>query len=172
MGNYLRIFLITVAVVVSVIGYNKTVTYIESVRTGASQDGRNSVTPVIKVERVPYEVTTTIYKTKVDSVIVPVYIEGVKDTEFVYFAAADTILQDDSVHFRARYYSPVPLSPDGYFKLWYNYECPETTKTITEFVQEKSSRFGLGITFSGGYGFYRQKPDVHIGLGLYYKIDF
>lgn len=91
-----------------------------------------------------------------------------------YVAVQDTSISDSTYDLRVQYRSDLPLSKDGYFRVWLNTRFPEIreTKTVTQIVPEKSSRFGLGITFSGGYGFYRQKPDVLIGLGLYYKIDF
>lgn len=90
-----------------------------------------------------------------------------------YVAVQDTSISDSTYDLRVQYRSDLPLSKDGYFRVWLNTRFPEITetKTVTEFVQGRSNKFGLAVTFSGGYGFYRQKPDILLGLGLYYRIE-
>jgi len=167
MMKYVYLFTAGISVALIIIG-GRTL-YLTGYEKGKLE---NSVTVVTETDTIFTE--RLIYKDRIrtKTEIETLYVENSVPV-IEYVAVQDTTLSDSTYDLRVQYRSDIPLSRDGYFRVWLNTRFPEITetKTVIQIVPEKSSKFGLAVTFSGGYGFYRQKADLLLGIGLYYRID-
>lgn len=171
-----NIWLVVVAVVIGA-GYYGFNSYIKEVRQNAFDEGVRSVKPAVKVDtvKIPYEKTVYIRKTELDTMyIVKTDTVTIMNNSEQYTATG--IYEDSTIYIKARYFSPVPLSDKGFFRIGFHYECPEITKTV--YIPEPKiepgffDSFGYGLTFGVGYGLTTKKADVFLGLGIHYNFSY
>lgn len=168
MMRYVYLFTAGIAVALIVLGGNKL--YYSGYEAGKRE---NQVTEVRIVDTVFLDKKIYLERIKTN-----LRIDTITIKEYVYpeyTAQADTALSDSTLDLIVQYKSPLPLSDDGYFNIYANVRERQIQERIVYRDKEipvpaREQVWGAGITFSAGYGFYRQKPDLHIGLGIYYKL--
>lgn len=179
MNNYIKAFLIGVALTLAIFGGRKLYT------AGYEEAKRYYKTLPIKIEYDTLSLKDTIWVPKFYARNVPgkVNLDSLyaywksqqtdppEGEHTVYEASTETVYEDSTLIAWIKYHSRLPLDPGGYFTTDFRYREKTITKTdALQPITATNERLGIGIHLSAGYGFYRQKPDLMLGIGIHYRI--